>query len=229
VDMPFGVFGMIRGERAFAQLRELVGDVSIEALSIPYTAVATDLTSQKEVWFQEGPLLPAIRASIAIPGLLTPVERGNRVLVDGGLLNPVPIIPTVSAHADIIVAVNLSAPPLTRGGLATQAVAEGGRANPWLARLAMNEAERGQNKPLSKAATIGRLEVIYQSVEVMQSTLTQYKIAGYPPDVLIEIPKEACRFYEFHRAREMIAIGRDAACRVLDRYEGGEDHRSPVA
>jgi NTE family protein len=93
----------------------------------------------------------------------------------------------------------------------------------------MNEAERGQNKPLSKAATIGRLEVIYQSVEVMQSTLTQYKIAGYPPDVLIEIPKEACRFYEFHRAREMIAIGRDAACRVLDRYEGGEDHRPPVA
>lgn len=93
----------------FGRIQEIVGEVDIENLSIPFTAVATDLTNQQEIWFQEGCLHQAMRASAAIPSLFTPVVQGKRMLVDGGLLNPLPIVPVVSSHCDLIIAVNLNA------------------------------------------------------------------------------------------------------------------------
>src|SRR5690554_3069379 len=108
LDFGFGNLGAIRGERIFSRIHEIVGDVNIEDLRIPFTAVATDLTNQQEVWFQQGSLQQAMRASAAIPSLFSPVRQGSRVLVDGGLLNPLPIIPVVSAHCDLIMAVNLN-------------------------------------------------------------------------------------------------------------------------
>ena len=107
VDVSFRL-GAIRGEKVFGQIRNIVGEINIEDLRIPYTAVATDLTHQQEIWFQEGCLHQAMRASAAIPSLFTPVLQGNRMLVDGSLLNPLPIVPVVSSHCDLIVAVNLS-------------------------------------------------------------------------------------------------------------------------
>lgn len=108
VDVSFRL-GAIRGEKVFGQIRKIVGEINIEDLRIPYTAVATDLTNQQEIWFQEGCLHQAMRASAAIPSLFTPVMQGNRMLVDGGLLNPLPIVPVVSSHCDLIIAVNLNA------------------------------------------------------------------------------------------------------------------------
>eukprot|EP01031_Cornospumella_fuschlensis_P009145 gene9145-11233_t len=107
LDVSFRL-GAIRGEKVFGRIREIVGDIDIEDLSIPYTAVATDLTNQQEIWFQEGCLHQAMRASAAIPSLFTPVMQGSRMLVDGGLLNPLPIVPVVSSHCDLIIAVNLN-------------------------------------------------------------------------------------------------------------------------
>ena len=107
VDVSFRL-GAIRGEKVFGQIRNIVGEINIEDLRIPYTAVATDLTHQQEIWFQEGCLHQAMRASAAIPSLFTPVMQGNRMLVDGGLLNPLPIVPVVSSHCDLIIAVNLN-------------------------------------------------------------------------------------------------------------------------
>jgi len=107
VDVSFRL-GAIRGEKVFGQIRDIVGEINIEDLRIPYTAVATDLTNQQEIWFQEGSLHQAMRASAAIPSLFTPVMQGNRMLVDGGLLNPLPIVPVVSSHCDLIIAVNLN-------------------------------------------------------------------------------------------------------------------------
>ena len=113
LDVSFRL-GAIRGEKVFGKIREIVGEINIEDLSIPFTAVATDLTNQQEIWFQEGCLHQAMRASAAIPSLFTPVVQGKRMLVDGGLLNPLPIVPVVSSHCDLIVAVNLnSANPLS--------------------------------------------------------------------------------------------------------------------
>jgi len=114
VDPAWSGPGAISAERVLGEMNELIGDVAIEDLPIPFTAVATDLVARREVWFQRGPLHAAIRASIAIPGVITPVLINGRLLVDGGLLNPVPIEPLAGATADLTVAVSLAGPRAAR-------------------------------------------------------------------------------------------------------------------
>ncbi|MBB2496098.1 patatin-like phospholipase family protein [Aquipseudomonas ullengensis] len=265
LDVSFRL-GAIRGEKIFGKIHEIVGEIDIENLSIPYTAVATDLTNQQEIWFQEGCLHKAMRASAAIPSLFTPVTQGNRMLVDGGLLNPLPIVPVVASHCDLIVAVNLNSlnqkqyhlPVIERpaaikgridqlmGSLSarlpflkreTDEEEEGELAvevNPWIearapSRKALAEAEKdatpnsaSDSHVLSNVGPASLLELVNQSFETMQSSLTQYKIAGYPPDILINVPKRVCRFFEFHKAPELIMLGRQIASDTLDKYES--DH-----
>lgn len=273
VDVSFRL-GAIRGDKVFGQIRKIVGEINIEQLRIPYTAVAADLTNQQEIWFQEGCLHQAMRASAAIPSLFTPVMQGNRMLVDGGILNPLPIVPVVSSHCDLIIAVNLNAtnqkhyqlPVIERPaafkmrfdallnslgshlpfrrkpaeqlvriaqGMGTEGLAP---PNPWLADAANPQAQQPTAAPeregAPKSATgsfiidnvgpASLLDLINQSFEVMQTSLAQYKIAGYPPDVLINVPKRVCRFFEFYKAPELIALGREIARDTLDNYEGAK-------
>ncbi|MBC9250589.1 alpha/beta hydrolase [Pseudomonas alcaligenes] len=262
LDVSFRL-GAIRGEKVFGKIHEIVGEIDIENLSIPYTAVATDLTNQQEIWFQEGCLHKAMRASAAIPSLFTPVTQGNRMLVDGGLLNPLPIVPVVASHCDLIVAVNLNSlnqkqyqlPVIERpaaikgridqlmGSLSARLPflrrdsdeEEEGEllveaANPWLdqpvaARKNVEEAapkSANSSHVLTNVGPASLLELINQSFETMQTSLAQYKIAGYPPDILINVPKRVCRFFEFHKAPELIMLGRQIASDTLDKYE--RDH-----
>lgn len=271
VDVSFRL-GAIRGDKVFGQIRKIVGEINIEQLRIPYTAVAADLTNQQEIWFQEGCLHQAMRASAAIPSLFTPVMQDNRMLVDGGILNPLPIVPVVSSHCDLIIAVNLNAtnqkqyqlPVIERPAafkmrfdallsslgsrlpfrrkpaeelirIEQEIVAEGlAPPNPWLADAANPEGQQPAAAPeregAPKSATgsfiidnvgpASLLDLINQSFEVMQTSLAQYKIAGYPPDVLINVPKRVCRFFEFYKAPELIALGREIARDTLDIHEG---------
>jgi len=258
LDFGFGSLGAIRGERIFARLHEIVGDITIEELRIPFTAVATDLTNQQEVWFQQGSLQQAMRASAAIPSLFSPVRQGSRVLVDGGLLNPLPIIPVVSAHCDLIMAVNLNAnhtngyvlPVIERPAPIRQQLEQ------WMDSLSLRNllhwhsaeeddpqgkleyvsedvtpaeaaASRSEDetKPVQADIPIGpasMLELVNLSFETMQASLTKYKIAGYPPDVVFDIPKRLCKFFEFQRAPELIELGRIIASDTLDRFEQGK-------
>ena len=252
VDPSFSL-GAIRGEKIFGRIREMLGSVNIEDLPIPFTAVAADLTNQQEIWFQEGNLELAMRASAAIPSLFTPVMQGNRMLVDGGILNPLPIVPVVSSHSDIIIAVNLNAnnhrqyplPEVVRPGRFDAMVSSISSHLPFWRSKGLEEhiaelaavggpgeaqppaAPSGQSAPKSAEGSMvidvggpaSLLELINQSFEVMQSSLTQYKIAGYPPNVLVNIPKRACRFYEFYKAPELIKLGQIVASDALDKYE----------
>ena len=236
VDLSLSAGGAIRGEKVFAIVREMVGDMRIEDLPIAYTAVATDLLAHREVWFQEGSLSDAIRASIAIPSLFTPVVSGDQLLVDGALMNPVPILPTLSAQADLTIAVHLSGEvrrhsptrasgPVLAPVLDAEEVVEhdpatdpvglrqrAARFFDWEAVRAMltRDDHHDRNGPVSAAdiADVGRLDIVNLAYEVMQATLTSYKLAGYPPDVLVEIPKASARTFEFHRAPELIELGR---------------------
>ena len=262
LDVSFRL-GAIRGEKVFGKIHEIIGEIDIENLSIPYTAVATDLTNQQEIWFQEGCLHKAMRASAAIPSLFTPVTQGSRMLVDGGLLNPLPIVPVVASHCDLIVAVNLNSlnqkqyhlPVIERpaaikgridqlmGSLSARLPflkrdsdeEEDGdvavEVNPWLESrpskskvLVEDAAPKSANSShvLGNVGPASLLELVNQSFEAMQSSLTQYKIAGYPPDILINVPKRVCRFFEFHKAPELIMLGRQIASDTLDKYE--RDH-----
>lgn len=252
VDPSFSL-GAIRGEKIFGRIRDMLGSINIEDLPIPFTAVATDLTNQQEIWFQEGNLELAMRASAAIPSLFTPVMQGQRMLVDGGILNPLPIVPVVSSHSDIIIAVNLNAnnhrqyplPEVVRPGRFDAMVNSISSHIPFWRSKGLEEqiaqlqaadmaghdqppaAPTGHSAPKSAEGSMvvdvggpaSLLELINQSFEVMQSSLTQYKIAGYPPNVLINIPKRACRFYEFYKAPELIKLGQIIARDALDKYE----------
>lgn len=241
VDLSLSAGGAIRGEKVFAIVREMVGDLRIEDLPVAYTAVATDLLAHREVWFQEGSLSNAIRASIAIPSLFTPVVSGDQLLVDGALMNPVPILPTLSSNADITIAVHLSGEvrrhsPTRPGGPVTTPVidADANRADvpvdapglrqraarffDWEAvRAMLSRDEHGERPPPAgvDVADVGRLDIVNLAYEVMQATLTSYKLAGYPPDVLVAIPKASARTFEFHRAPELIELGRERTEQAL--------------
>lgn len=241
VDLSLSAGGAIRGEKVFAIVREMVGDMQIEDLPVAYTAVATDLLAHREVWFQEGSLSNAIRASIAIPSLFTPVVSGDQLLVDGALMNPVPILPTLPSNADLTIAVHLSGEvrrhsPTRASGPVTAPVLDAdadridgpadapglrqraARFFDWEAVRAMLGRDDGE-RPITPngvdIADVGRLDIVNLAYEVMQATLTSYKLAGYPPDVLVEIPKASARTFEFHRAPELIELGRERTEQAL--------------
>jgi NTE family protein len=236
LDPSLSAPGAIRAEKIFAIVRELIGSTLIEDLPLPYTAVATDLLARKEVWFQRGALEVAIRASVAIPTIITPVMLNGRLLADGGLVNPVPIAPTASVQADATVAVSLGGERRGFSGVPDQESASPRPADEWAERfrrtaanLLDRDAIRAVTSKFSRAdrvpdepvldelpAGLGKADVFTQSIEVMESVLARYRLAGYPPDVLITVPKDACRSLDFHRAEEMIALGRALAEEALD-------------
>jgi NTE family protein len=187
LDLAFGRPGLFKGERLIGVLRELIGDHEIQDLPIGYTAVATDLVEQREIWLNRGPLFDAIRASIAIPTIFTPYELNGRLLVDGGLLNPVPIAPALNQQTDLIVAVNLNANLRSEHESPEQVEAGGSPATVVLP---------------------GLLDVMSMTMETMQNAIARLKLAAYSPDVVVEVPRDACSFYEFYRAAELIELGR---------------------
>ncbi|OUR69766.1 alpha/beta hydrolase [Bermanella sp. 47_1433_sub80_T6] len=230
VDLSLLSSGAIRGDKIFALLSEMLGSVKIEQLKIPYTAVATDLTNQKEVWFNSGPLEQAIRASCSIPSVVRPVVMGNRLLVDGGVLNPLPIAASIAVHADHIFAVDLSAEvPMPEGSLKeTQAMkmSHEQEKEGWFAQVrnkAMSFLDREPAQAQAELdANLSKLGVMYQMFDTMQASLTQYKIAGYRPDLLIRIPKNSVSIFEFYRAEAQIQLGYDIALQAIKAFEKGE-------
>ena len=233
--------GFIKGDRIIGVLRELIGDAEIEDLPIPYTAVAVDLDVQREVWFSRGPLFDAIRASIAIPTIFRPHRYRGRLLVDGGLLNPLPVSPTLRDATDATIAVDVNAAseplPATRPGAAPSVEADrgaAGQATPemqpggdkpapidltYRRRIAeFVESIMGKREPRPVEREPGTLELFARSLDVVQETITRLKLASQPPDLLITIPRNACAFYEFQRAEELIALGRERTREALARW-----------
>lgn len=208
VDFSFGAGGLIKGERIIAVLRELIGHHLIEDLPLSFTAVASDLEKQKEVWLNKGPLFNAIRASIAIPSIFTPVEYHGRRLVDGGLLNPIPIAPTLKDKTDLTIAVNLSAPPVPESCIAPPPEPAAISEHNGYRKKIIQFIDDLQRKVLTEEPEdIGMFEVISKSIDAMQNTIARFKLAAYAPDVVINIPSNSCAFYEFYRAEELIELG----------------------
>ena len=221
LDFSFSWSGLIKGERIIELMRELVGDRQIETLPVAFTAVATDLDTGKEIWLNQGNLFDAIRASIAIPTFFTPYHYLERRLVDGGLVNPVPIAPTLNDLTDLTVAVNLTgkAAPEMENPPAPQP-APHDRLNSYRGRIRrfIEGLRGGENAPAEppEDEELGLFDILNRSFDTMQSTVAKLKLAAYTPDVLIEIPRNACGMLEFFRAEEMIDLGRRLAARAGD-------------
>lgn len=215
LDPVIGEAGLMRGDALVAAMREVVGDPHIENLSIDFTAVAVDLERQREVWLRSGPLWDALRASFAIPGLFTPALVHGRALVDGGLLAPLPIAATRLSDAHRLIAVDMhdwpKQPPGDPADPADPDQAIGRslatRMGEWLERrVGLREDEDD----------FGISEIMALSLDTMQAQISRMHLALDPPELVIRIPRDACLFYEFWRARELIEIGRFEADRALD-------------
>lgn len=226
LDISVTAPGVIRAEKIVKRVRDILGDTTIEELPIPYTAVATDLTAGRSIWFQRGPVHDAIRASIAIPGVITPHTIDGRLLADGGILAPLPLAPIVSAGADLTIGISLGAEEqrVENGGDApvSESSSEVGTMDDWIGRFRRGAAQLFERESDDSADdTIGpaltsRFDVMNRSLDVMGAALARYQLAGYPPDVLIRVPRTSCRAFDFHRAEEMIALGRDLTEKALD-------------
>ena len=212
-DPALGEGGLFHGRRLVAAMREVVGDPDIETLPIPFVAVAVDLMRQRVVWLRKGPLWQALRASFAIPGLLTPALVDGRELVDGGLLAPLPITAMRLSDAQRLIAVDMHGwpgRPLDEPGDEPADASAGHGLTGWIdRRMRRHWPEHGEN-------TIGLTEVMARALDTMQAQIARVQLALDPPQVVIRIPRDASSFYEFWRAKEVIAIGRAEAEKALD-------------
>lgn len=216
LDFSWGSGGIFKGEKIINTLVGFLEDIQIEDLSIPFTAVATDITTEKEVWLNSGSLFDAIRASVSLPLFFTPVKYKNSILIDGGVLNPVPIAPTFNDDTDLTIAVNLG------GKLLKEKEAVHNELNKSTVDGSFQESVLGfmqsflkkDKEPMEKRW--GMYEVANMAFDTMQSSIARSKIASYPPDVEIEIARNACGTLEFERAEEMIALGYDKAKKAFE-------------
>jgi NTE family protein len=223
LDFGIGRPGLFTGDRLMGELQEIVGQHRIESLPIPFTAVATDLRAQREVWLTRGSLFDAIRASMAIPLVFTPVKLGGRELVDGGLLNPVPIAAMRQALADVVIAVDVNARAANTPAQASQPADGGDRESARLPVEASVEEETAGSmfaqwftRKAAEQAQTGLIDLMARSLDTMQGQLSRMQLAFDPPDILVRISRDSSFFYEFWRTRELIEIGRKQADHALD-------------
>jgi NTE family protein len=217
LDPGFGRSALFEGTRLIAALRTICGSPKIEDLPIDFTAVAVDLMRQREVWLREGDMWDAIRASFAIPGLFTPHIVHGRALVDGGLLAPLPIAATRLSDAHRLIAVDMHGWPQRPPGEPAQESAPSGpmpNGRSWLSAW----WRTGETQASADAARtrLGFTDLMARSLDTMQAQIARVQLALDPPELVIRIPRDACQFYEFWRAREMIEIGRREADKALD-------------
>lgn len=231
--LPYGP-GMIRAERVLSKMDEILEGVLIEDLPIPYTAIAADVLARREVWFQEGPLLTAIRASIALPTVITPIVVNGRLLMDGGILNPVPVDPLTPVARDLTIAVSMSGP---RGSATPVLESSAPKAReewldrvrhglfdndllrPLVERLGGDKAEATPSEPDFEHPTgLNMVDVSALALETMGALVERYRTAGQPPDLMIRVPRDVCGVLDFHRAAEVIDVGRECAAIALDAF-----------
>ncbi len=212
--------GLLKGEKLMRFFRSQFTDRDFESLQTPFAAVATALHTGEEVWLREGSVVEAVRASIALPGLFTPVWHGGRLLVDGGLVNPVPVSLARALGADIVIAVDLNADLLgrhLRHGLPE--VSPPPAAEPsigWLQNLQRNLGWRKDEAAVAAAAAApppipSVLEVMTSGIQIMQVRITRSRMSGDPPEFTIAPRLSQLSLLDFHRAREAIAAGEQAA------------------
>lgn len=207
--------GLIKTDKLFSVLGEMIGqDTLIEDLPIKFCAVCVDIVTKREVWFQEGNLLFAIKASSAIPSIFYPVEVDGHLYVDGGILNNLPVGALKNSQSDYIIAVDVN----------SNVKAE------YDINITQDEEERqnslfGQFQKISKKFgknsqnRYSMLDVAAISLEIMQNALKSYKLAENKVDILIEIPQNVCKVYDFHKAHQLIEIGKIATKKALECYQ----------
>jgi NTE family protein len=224
LDVRIGGSGLVGGGRLAARLQESVGKTLIEDLPVRFAAIATEISTGHEVWLARGSLALALRASYALPGIFPPVSVGGRWLVDGALVNPMPVSVARAFGARVVIAVNLNADRFGRGATIASHGSDASDEAPIApaekspnALLRMFGAERALKRQIiAGTARPGFSTVMIESFNIMQDRLTRMRLAGDPPDIHITPRIGHIGFLDFHRAAETIAIGQAATEKVVD-------------
>jgi len=211
LDFSWGSGGIFKGDKIINTLVGFLDDIQIENLSIPFTAVAADIVTEKEVWINSGSLFDAIRASVSLPLFFTPIKNGESILIDGGVLNPVPIAPTFNDDTDLTIAVNLGGSLLKKNTEIKNEPNENTTTSKFQYDIKSFIDSFGAKDINSKMKNLSMYEVADKAFDTMQSTIARIKIASYPPDLEIEIARNACGTFEFDRSAEMIKLGYEKA------------------
>jgi len=205
--------GLVRGNRLLEYFRQHFTDRRIEHLETPFAAVATALETGTEIWMRSGSLFEAVRASIAVPGLFAPVLHDGMVLVDGGLVNPVPVSVARAMGAEILIAVDLGSDILGRR-LHPDAETQGSAINDWMRKLQNNLGMHLPPQPCAGATMPSILDVLTTSIDIMQVRISRSRMAGEPPDLIVAPHLAQLRLLDFQRAKEAIEEGHRAVQRV---------------
>ncbi|MBV8964460.1 MAG: patatin-like phospholipase family protein [Hyphomicrobiales bacterium] len=217
--------GLISGDRLGRRLTENLEGLFIERLPLRFAAIATEFNTGHEIWLTRGSLVDALRASYALPGIFDPRRIGGRWLMDGALVNPVPVTAARALGAEIVIAINLSGAGYGRGTVIQDFGGEAELGS--LADVVAAEQERGLLSPVREAAsrmrdlfrrrrgTPGFAQVMIDAFNITQDRITRARLAGDPPDVIASPQLTEIGLFEFHRAAAAIAAGRESVLRVL--------------
>ena len=215
VDFTLSKNGIIKADKVLKEIKKFIPDQNIEDLSIPYAAVATDVKNLSEMVFDSGSLWNAIRASIAIPMVLTPAKIEELHYVDGGVLNPVPVNRVKRTKGDLLVAVNVNAQTpsqIVQKEEKTNAIATNKHLQIFIDKMAKIFPKNPKND-------IGYFQLVNDTTNMMLSQISKLTLEQSPPDVLINISGESCGTYDFHKAKELIELGRMNTAQCLDSFE----------
>jgi NTE family protein len=219
--------GVLKGDRLMEFARRHFTDRAIEELPVPFTAVATSLRTGAEVWLRRGSAFEAVRASIALPGLFAPVRWEGSLLVDGGLVNPVPVSVARAMGAEIVIAVDLGSDILGRRFRAVAgSEAPAGAINEWMRKLQENLSGFAHGKSPDEPAMPSMLDVLSTCMDIVQVRIARSRMAGEPPEVVVAPRLARLRLLDFHRAKEAIEEGYRAVERVAQNLALLNDHAS---
>jgi len=223
LDISFGGSGLIGGGRLAARLEETLGDTMIEELPRQFAVIATELGTGHEIWLTRGRMVDALRASYALPGIFTPVRIGGRWLVDGALVNPVPVSAARALGARLVIAVNLNSDLLGHGVTISShgsdeedltAIREQ-RERPSGLRQFLNPEYLLKLQFMNASSSPNVANVMIDAFNIMQDRITRSRLAGDPPDVLISPRMGKIGLFDFHRANDAIAIGEQSAQKAV--------------
>src|SRR6056297_160306 len=214
VDFTLFNSGFIKGDKVFEELSIFIQDIQIQNLPINFSATATDLISRKEVLFTEGSLYNAMRASIAIPNIITPIKKDGSILVDGGVVNNIPINHAQRVDNDLLVAVNVNADvPLPK-------MEKKKEEQQSFYQSTIDKFSKKLSELFSDDEDIdfSYFDIMSTSFELMRNQMVKFSLRDNPPDILIETSRSSCNIYDFYKAEELVEIGYNATMLAIENY-----------
>lgn len=207
VDFTLSKQGLVKGEKVLNAMKEFIPDTNIENLPLPYVAVAVDLLKREEVVFNSGSVFEAIRASISIPTVLKPVESGEKLLVDGGVLNNVPIDHVKRSPGDILVAVYVNA-DVPKLDLGTSVAENEKKDKAYQKKIREFQSHLKKITPLGGDEKMGYFDLINKTISTMTHHNSQIKLDQFSPDIMVNVSRKSSGTYDFYKAEELVEIGR---------------------